>query len=147
MTSKLIVILVIITLWNQIECQLGQFGFPFVNNVNQNAQSSFNPQSRQGSFTFGGGDWVFPNLDVNFNNPWTPQPRPNKPPPNNYYNNNNYNYNNNNNNRPSNNQNTQYRPQPVAATTTTTTTRRPQSSVLQANRVGGRISQTSMNLC
>jgi hypothetical protein len=129
------VFIVIFTTWNHVDCQLGQFGFPFLNNLNQNAQSSFNPQNRQqGSFTFGGGDWVFPNFDTSFN-PWSPPPRTNKPSPQT-----NYNYNNNNNRPLNNNQNQQYRPQP---TTPVTTTRRT-GGVLQSNRVGGRISQTSI---
>lgn len=127
MFFKILLVITTILSLSEVKCQLGQFGFPFFNNVQQNAQSSFNPQQRQ-TFTFGSDSFNFPNP---FENPWTPPPRPNNNRPQQ-------------NNRPFNNQNqNQYRPPPAPTTTLrpTTTTRR--VSVLQANRVGGRISQTS----
>lgn len=58
---KIILILLIgLSTFNHIECQFGQFGFPFANNMRNAAQSSFNPQQqRPPGFTFGG-DFFYP---------------------------------------------------------------------------------------
>lgn len=60
MFKTILMLLVALSTFNHIECQFGQFGFPFANNMRNAAQSSFNPQQqRPPGFTFGG-DFFYP---------------------------------------------------------------------------------------
>lgn len=118
MSRKVLIILVVFITLNLIECQLGQFGFPFFNNLQAQGQSSFNPQQqRPPPFTFGG-DFFFQQDPFAG---WTQPPRQPQQ-------------------RPTTRTTTARAPPPPP---TRAPTRPPTANVLP-NRVGGRISVTSM---